>query len=106
MVLKNDVLIKEFIKVKGYDEDFSSEQIKKIVFGPWRFLKHQMESGELESVRIKYFGLFKVYPTRAKGFLAELELRLKEGTINIKDYNRIKPMLEKFINKHKNKKDE
>lgn len=98
MKLTNDDLIKEFFK-KMQDKypNISIEQAKDICYGPWRFLKSEMESGELSEVRFKYFGTFQVYKGRAKNLLIKLEKQFEENKISEKEYLRIKPMLENFL---------
>ena len=96
--LTNDNLLKEFFK-KMQDKypEITIEQAKDICHGPWRFLKREMESGELSEVRFKYFGTFQVYKGRAKNLLSKLDSQFQNKIIPEKEYLRIKPMLEKFL---------
>ena len=56
MKIENQDLIEEFYeKVKDEFPSITIEDTKDICFTPWRFLKQQMESGELPEVRFKYF---------------------------------------------------
>ncbi len=96
----SEELVIEFHKLnKDKFPDISVEQAKDISYGPWRFLKQQMESGDLTEVRFKYFGTFQVYPGRAKNMLNSLKERFRFNKIAKPEYFRIKDMLEKFINK-------
>ena len=98
MILENQDLLNEFFeKNKDKYPDISYEQFKDIVFGPWRFLKQEMENGNLETVRLKYFGTFVVYPRKASSELEKLKKRFEEGTIVHKEYFRLKAMIEKFL---------
>lgn len=95
----SEELITEFHKkMASQFPDIDFEQAKDICSGPWKFLKEQMENGELEEVRFKYFGTFQVYPNRAKHLLVKLKERFRFNKIDKADYFRIKTMLEKFIN--------
>lgn len=98
MKLESENLIIEFHKkMASQYPDITFEQTKEICSGPWKFLKKEMESGELNEVRFKYFGTFQVYPNRAKNLLIKLKERFRFNKINKNDYFRIKEMLEKFI---------
>lgn len=98
MKLSNTELIKEFYEQEKHNyPDVSFEQFKEICFGPWRFLKHEMESGRLPKVRFKYFGTFQVYPGRAKNMLYNLNKRFQFHKIESKQYYRLKEMLENFL---------
>lgn len=97
MKLLNDDLINEFYKTIG-NSDITLEQAKDICYGPWRFLKEEMESGELSEVRFKYFGTFQVYPGRAKNMLVKLKERV--NSISTQEYLRIENILNNFLNKN------
>jgi len=100
MKLTNDDLIVEFHKKMSEKySDISLEQAKDICYGPWRFLKAEMENGELQEVRFKYFGTFQVYPGRAKNMLVKLKERFRFNKIARTEYYRIKTMLDKFMDK-------
>lgn len=99
--ISNQDLIEEF-----YDKHLSKypeltlEEVKEICHAPWRFLKQEMESGELPKVRFKYFGTFKVYPGRAEYQLKNLKERFKFHKIGPKQYFQLKKMIEKFLKKY------
>lgn len=98
MKLNNADLMQEFYEQeKDKYPDVSFEQFKDICFGPWRFLKHEMESGRLPKVRLKYFGTFQVYPGRAKNMLRIINERFANNKIEDKQYYRLKEMLENYI---------
>lgn len=100
MLLKNDDLLHEFYSKEGHKyPELNLEQFKEIVFNPWVFLRKEMENGNLETVRLKYFGTFQVYEGRAKRMLSNIKERHKFNKIEIKQYFRLKDMLEKFIEK-------
>lgn len=99
-MLKNDELLHEFYNKVGHEyPDLNLEQFKEVVFTPWMFLRKEMENGELETVRFKYFGTFQVYEGRAKRMLDNLKQRHKFNRIEIKQFFRLKDMLEKFLKK-------
>ena len=100
MILKNDDLLHEFYAKEGHKyPDLNLEQFKEIVFVPWVFLRKEMESGELDTVRLKYFGTFQVYEGRARRMLINLKQRLKFNKIGPEQYFKLKDMIDKFIAK-------
>jgi hypothetical protein len=102
MKLESDKLVNEFYN-KMFPEfpGIIQEQAKDICYGPWKFLKQEMESGELSEVRFKYFGTFQVYPGRAVNLLNNLKERFRFNKVGKEEFFRIKTMLEKFIDESK-----
>ena len=101
MILKNPELIAEFYeKEKDKYPGLTLEQFKDICQNPWRYTKREMESGELPTIRLKYFGTFQVYQGRAKNMLENLKKRFKMHKIDPKQYFKLKEMLEKFLEKN------
>ena len=102
MKLESDKLVIEFHnKMLSRFPGISVDQAKDICYGPWRFLKQEMENGELSEVRFKYFGTFQVYPGRAVNLLNNLKERFRFNKVGKEEFFRIKTMLEKFINESK-----
>lgn len=99
MKLESDKLVIEFhTKMLSRFPGITQEQAKDICYGPWKFLKEEMENGELSEVRFKYFGTFQVYPGRAINLLNNLKERFRFNKVSKDEFFRIKNMLEKFIN--------
>ena len=104
MRLENIDLVNEFFEsIKENYPTLSYDQIREIIYGPWNYLKSIMESGTLEKIRLKYFGIFQVYPKRAKYQLSQLEIKHEKGTIGNREYYNLKAMIEKFLSKDENK---
>lgn len=100
MKLENEQLIKEFHnKMSEKYPNIILEQAKDIAFTPWKFLKQEIENGELPEVRFKYFGTFQVYHGRAVNMLENLKERFRYNKINRDMFYKTKDMLEKFIKK-------
>lgn len=103
MILKNDELMHEFYSKEGHKyPDLNLEQVKEGAFHPWVFLRKEMESGELRTVRLKYFGTFQVYEGRARNMLINLKERFKFNKINPEQYYKLKTMIEKYIKRKDN----
>lgn len=97
-ILKNDELLHEFYMKEGHKyPDLNLDQFKEVVFHPWVFLRKEVESGSLETVRFKYFGTFQVYTGRAKRMLQNINERMKFNKIDSTQYFKLKDMLENFL---------
>lgn len=102
MLLKNEELFHEFYAKEGHKyPEVNVEECKEIVFAPWVFLRKEMESGELETVRFKYFGTFQVYEGRAKRMLINLDQRHRFNKIEAEQYHKLRVMLTKYLKKIK-----
>lgn len=100
MKLDNQQLMSEFYdNIKEAIPGVTFKQIKDICFGPWRFVEDEMESGNLTSIRLKYFGTFQVYRGRAENMLYNLDKRLEENRISLDYYNKYKTMITNYLNK-------
>lgn len=96
--LENKDLIKEFYdNYKNDYPDLNIDDFKEICISPWQFIAKTMQSGELDSIRLKYFGIFQVLKGRAKNMLNNLDKKLESKQINNKQYNRYKSMLLKYL---------
>lgn len=105
MKLENKELIQKFYnQEKEKYPGLTFEQFYDICSGPWRFLKREMESGELPEVRLKYFGTFQVYEGRAKNMLHSIENRFKFHKIAPKQYFKLKEMLSNYLKRKEDEK--
>ena len=101
MVLKNQELIEEFFERNKYKyPDMTLKQMKEVCFTPWSYTKKNIESGELPTIRLKYFGTFQVYEGRARNMLHNLKQRFKFHKIDPKQYFKLKEMLEKYLKQY------
>lgn len=100
MKLDNQQLMSEFFEIIREEyPDLDYEQLKDVCFGPWRFLKDVMESGSLEPVRLKYFGVFQVHKGRANFLSYRLDKQLEENKLSQEQYDKHKTMINNFLNK-------
>jgi len=99
MKLENAKLLEAFyLQEKDKYPDLTFEQFKDICSAPWKFLKEEMKSGELPTVRFKYFGVFQVYEGRARNMIHILDKRFRFHKIESKQYFKLKKMLKNFLN--------
>lgn len=98
MRLENNILFNEFFeKMKDHFPEVSYNQMRDVVYGPWRFIKEVMESGSLATIRIKYFGTFTVYPRKAESELKKIEAMRKKGDVSEKEYLKLTTMIKKYL---------
>jgi hypothetical protein len=101
MKIEQEELLQEFYN--NYDnKKIEFEKFKNACQGPWKYLKNEMENGELAEVRFKYFGTFQVYIGRAKMLLERLKNTV--DNFSIQEQKRIGDMLNKYIDKNEENK--
>lgn len=99
-LLTNDELIKEFYrKVQDEDSELSFEQVKAVVSNEFKYLKKEIASGELPTIRLKYFGTFLVYDARVIELKERMEEQFRKGNITVKLYDQRKKMIDDFLEK-------
>ena len=98
--LSSKELTKEFHNmIKEAYPDIELQELRDIVYAPWRFGKKAMESGELPQIQFKYFGKFSVRKRRAQCELKEIKERFENGSLDHGVYFRLKKMLEIYLTK-------
>lgn len=101
MKLENQELIEEYFeKVKHQYPGVTFDQFKLSCTTPFLKLRKEMESGELKTVRLMYFGTFVVYPKRVAGMLETLKEQFRDLKVDAKLYFYKKEIYEKFLSKH------
>lgn len=101
MIRTNQELVEEFYEAnKHLYPDMSFEDWKLCCNTPFTFLRKEMESGELKTVRLKYFGTFLTYPRRVEHVLIRMERQFKDLTLSAKTYFEKKLMIDKYLKKH------
>ena len=94
-LLNNEKILKEFYEEIKNKHNISIEELKKICDTPWKYLKNKIESGDLTSVRFKFFGVFLIKEKRLQMLLANLDKQLKNKSITLEEYNYYKNILSK-----------
>lgn len=82
---------------QGDYKDLTLSEYREVVTHPWKYLKEEMRSDDLNSIRMKYFGVFKVHLGRAKGVLHTIKKNLEEEKMNEDKGNKLVNRLEKYI---------
>ena len=65
-----------------------------------------MESGTLEEVRLKYFGVFYICKARAIRMLEEAQVRFSKQYMSPKQFFKIKNNIENYLKNLKDEKDD
>ena len=100
MRLESRDLIEEYYNtIKDKYPDLTPEDCKEICSAPWKFLKQEIESGELPEIRFKYFGSFQVYKGRAENMLYNLKVKFDNQKITEDYYMKYKVMIENYLKK-------
>lgn len=100
MKIDHDVLLKEFYNLHKDSDVFKDLTIKDVdatVKGPFLMLKKIISSGTCQSVRLKYLGIFMVYPKKAQSFLKNMKIKFEEGEVKEKYYLTISNKINKFL---------
>lgn len=95
-------LIEEYFElIREQYPGLSLQQCNEICSAPFIEVRKGIESGDLPTIRLKFFGTFIAYPKRVKGILKNYENLFKNYKITPSTYFKKKEQLEKFLNKNK-----
>lgn len=90
-------LVEEFYEeIKNTYPDISLNEFRIICNSPFKFTKEVINRGTLKNVRLQYFGIFEVMPSRVKYSLKTLENNYETGKITEERYNKRKEILERY----------
>jgi hypothetical protein len=103
MKLNHPELIQEYFEsIQEQYPGLTLQQCNEICSAPFVEVRKGIESGELPTIRLKFFGTFIAYPKRVKGILKNLENLFKNHRVSPGVYFKKKEQLERFLNKVKN----
>jgi hypothetical protein len=103
MKLTHSELIQEYFEsIREQHPGLTLQQCEDICSAPFVEARKGIESGELPTIRLKFFGTFIAYPKRVKGILRNLENLFKNHRVSPGVYFKKKEQLERFLNKSKN----
>ena len=78
--------------------ELTKEHFITICKMPFTQTKEIMKEGNLEEIRIKRLGTFKVFTGTTRHLRIKNERSLAKGLINEKEYNRVLTMINRFEN--------
>lgn len=82
--------------------DLSYKEVEDICLYPFKSTRKYIESGNLPSVRLQYFGVFTIHKRKAQSELISIKKMFDNKEITPEKYFSMKSMLEKFINEYEN----
>ena len=98
--LSNQELTKEFHDmIKGVYPDLELQDIRDIVYNPWRDARKAIIGGELPEIQFKHFGKFSVRMQRARLGLKEIKNMFDKGLMDHGMYFKKKKMIEIYLTK-------
>lgn len=81
--------IEEFYnEMKEYYPDLTLSDFNEICRTPFKYVKQVMSSGELKDIRLQYFGVFEVSPSRVKYNKKILKKNFEKGIVSENRYNK------------------
>jgi hypothetical protein len=96
--MSDNKLLKEFIDtIKDDYPDLTTHQLREICLYPFQFLAKLISEDYLSSFRIKYMGLFLVFPGKILGELKKLNSYATKSYCNPKTYWTKKVMILNYI---------
>ena len=100
MKLLHPELVEEYYKsIKKDHPTITLEQCNEICSAPFLEARNNIQSGELPTIRLKFFGTFVATPNMIKAMLKTYEKMFKEHRICPQNYFLKKNMLEKSLTK-------
>lgn len=95
-------LIKEYTKkIKGDYPGLTDDQISEICKYQFLLTRREIESGSLRTVRIKYFGSYQVFQSRAIGILNKVKRMHSLGKANDSTLEYVSDIVENFLQQEK-----
>lgn len=99
-------ILKDFKRESLPEEykDLTLNDLRRICFTPFLFLRKIMQSNVLTEIRFKYLGVFLVSSRKAKTNLDKAEIRYAKGLITQEEFYEIKNMVDNYFDSIKKEK--
>lgn len=90
-------LIEEFYEENKHKySDIPLSEFTSICNSPFKFIREVINRGLLKNIRLQYFGVFEVMPSRVKYSLQSLENNYTKGVVSEKRYKERKEILSNY----------
>jgi hypothetical protein len=100
-IVDTNRLIDEYYKtIKDKYPDISEREVELICKSPFELLVKLMVHPLLPQLHLKYFGTFRISPTKALKGLIDIEEKWKYGKITPKKYHEYRPLLKNLIDRY------
>ena len=94
----SDVIEEFYNEQEHLHHTISLNELRIICNSPFKFTKEVINRGTLKNIRLQYFGVFEVSPSRVKYSLKTLEENYKENKISKDRYDKRKEILSNYEN--------
>lgn len=88
--------IEEYFQEVGEEYNIEFDEFKKICLTPFLFIKEVMSSGKLKDIRLQYFGIFKVSPSRVTFSKKAIKENFDKGLISEDRFNKRMEVLNNY----------
>ena len=90
-------LIEEFYEENKHTyPDIPLSEFNNICNSPFKLVREVMNRGLLKNIRLQYFGVFEIMPSRVKYSLQNLESNYTKGVVSEKRYKERKEILSSY----------
>ena len=89
-------------KVKHLYPELDFKEFAEICYVPWKYTKHNIISGELPTIRLKFFGMFVVYPKKVKYARIDLDNAFDKGLIDEQRHKDLTEIFDKYTENENN----
>lgn len=97
----SEEVIVEYIKtiIDKYPQ-YTEKQLIDVCKSPFRLIKSEMKNKTLRDIRVKYLGVFCVFPGRAKGILRQTKKLFEQGKLTKEFYEDVLLITNKYLKNH------
>ena len=92
----SDIIEKFYKQQEHLHDSIPLSEFRNICNSPFKFTKEVINRGTLKNIRLQYFGVFEVSPSRVKYSLKTLEENYKENKISKDRYDKRKEILSNY----------
>ena len=95
--------ISEYYEViKDIYPHLTSKQVDNICRTNFKMIKSEIQKGSLKTIRLRYFGTFRVYKGRAIGMLNKTKKMLENGKIQESNLSYVKKIVTDYLKREYN----
>lgn len=102
LIYDTNTLLKEYKeKIKGDFPGITDDQISEICKYQFLLVRKEIEMGTLRTVRIKYFGSFRVFKGRVLGIRNRMKRLYEAGRMKHENFQEIAEMCDNYLEQNK-----
>lgn len=88
--ITHEKIIREYYETVKDKYNIDFKIFEEICKAPFAFIKHLMKQKELYIISIKYMGKFRVFQSKLKKEISNLDIKLEKGYITLDEYEATK----------------